>query len=657
MKVLALFFLLFFSFISFTQRDKSYRYIPYFQTLKANKLAYHLTKNLKSDSEKVVAIHDWITHTIEFDVNRWLSFDYSPTPINKILFKRKAISTDYSRLFEELCKFSNIKCISIKGYTKNEYIDYLDKFYLDEQMWNAVKINNNWYLVDACLDAGKVEYYKRTFSGYFIFAFSLGTSDRLVYKPHFSSQPSEKYFCKNGYFFKTDHFPSNPIWQFTNPLNLIESFEKDSSSYFQKFDSTSENLANDDYSIKRDNYFYLSKKEREISDGFISFTTNPRNNLNIANACYNQAVEFLGKINKDSNSKENIVDQYNSITIILLKSKIHCDTTNYFFKNQKNEALANNLKKKEIITQQNKKLIKSTEESIKTINSGLKVGIAGKITLKTMLEKNKISAFKIKHNKNFKKTNFAYKTNFTDSIQLSLSVKKFHDSVEISKTKLAEKFEKISNIHQDFTQKMELYATNCKKNNQIAKDLCNLRLDFNDDLDYSIRKLKDSLIIQKNKTESLLITENRLTIINYFQNEFNSLNKDFTNFYSYSTYLDAEYCKLKKSIRENNQLKIEYKEVIDSFEKDYKLYNSILKTYKKKFNQIFKISKAQVPLSKAEKHTYTKEQFIEYQMNTIRSSFINKHYKECLSETKALKTKINKLNKKIEKDLKKIKVA
>lgn len=648
------FLLSFICFISFGQSTKEHKYIPYFRTLNSSRLAYQLTKNLKSDSEKVVAIHSWITHSIRFDVARWISFDYSPTPIKKILRKRKAISTDFSNLFHEMCSYAKIQSTIIQGYTKNEYNDYLDKCYLDEQTWNAVKINDKWYLVDACLDAGKIEYYKRTFAGYFIYAFSLGTSDRLVYRPHFSTHPSQKYLLKNGFFFQTDHFPSDPIWQLKNPIDSLQHFEKSDRYYFSKFDTISTNSANDDFDNQRTALLSQTKNEREIQDGFTSFSTNPRNNYRIANSYLLKSTQLQEIINTQISDKEKIKSQFDSVSTWLSKAIKHCDTNSYFIKTQKSEQIANNVKKKTIVTAQNKLLIHSTQNTLKILSSGLKIGLTGKITLKTTLQRNKILKYKIVRNKKYKKSNFGRRTNQADSIALTTRVNLYLDSIQLAKNEVDAKLKKLETLHQLFLKNMEIYKKQSDIQIDTAKALCSLRLKFVDDLDYDIRKMKDSFIVQKLKADSLLLFENKGSIVQNFSFEFNSLKFNFDRLYQYNTLTDIEFCKLKKSISNNSAIDEKHKLFIENFEKDIKEYNSTLRLYKKKFKQIFKLSKTQIETSKAEEHAYLKEQFIEYQMNAIRSSFINKHYKVRLSENKILKSKITKLSKKVEKEKLKI---
>src|SRR5205085_4114525 len=115
---------------------------------KAERLAKRITGNLNSDKEKVIIIHSWITHNIKYDLKKFSSYDFSRDDIDKILKRKKAICVGYADLFNELCRLSGIESVSISGYIKNPYVDVNDKFYLDEHMWNAVKIDDEWKLVD-----------------------------------------------------------------------------------------------------------------------------------------------------------------------------------------------------------------------------------------------------------------------------------------------------------------------------------------------------------------------------------------------------------------------------------------------------------------------------------------------------------------------------
>ena len=67
-----LFFLFFIlsSFKSFSQTDKNYKNISGVFARNPQALANKLTTDLKTDSEKVAAIYNWITHNIAYDVKK-----------------------------------------------------------------------------------------------------------------------------------------------------------------------------------------------------------------------------------------------------------------------------------------------------------------------------------------------------------------------------------------------------------------------------------------------------------------------------------------------------------------------------------------------------------------------------------------------------------
>jgi hypothetical protein len=160
----------------------------------------------------------------------------------------------------------------------------------------------------------------------------------------------------------------------------------------------------------------------------------------------------------------------------------------------------------------------------------------------------------------------------------------------------------------------------------------------------------------KFKDDSLLIYQKNGPIINEYYTLFNTLSGDFKTLFQYQSSLDIEFCKYKKSIKSKFNIDEVRKQKIEDFKNTFKNYHSNLKSYKKQFKQFSKLSKAQIEKTKEENHFYLKEQFIEYQMNVIRSSFINRHYKVRVSENKILKSKCSKLSKKIEKDKVKLKV-
>lgn len=101
-----------------------------------------------SDNEKELAIHDWITG--------WSSFDYSvfgrsstngfeagsDTPFG-VLINRSAMCHGYSSTFQLFMDMLGIECITVFGTPGSNGV---------EHSWNMVRLDGEWYCVDAAWD-------------------------------------------------------------------------------------------------------------------------------------------------------------------------------------------------------------------------------------------------------------------------------------------------------------------------------------------------------------------------------------------------------------------------------------------------------------------------------------------------------------------------
>ncbi|KAK3603019.1 hypothetical protein CHS0354_037766 [Potamilus streckersoni] len=114
-------------------------------------LIWHLcySVSLHSELDRARAIFRWMTaqnlQTISFQ-------NVQPNTPEDVLtsFKNKKPST-YARIFETMCRFSGLQCVVLTGFAKG--LDYRpgDKFKGTDynHSWNAVYIDENWYLVDS----------------------------------------------------------------------------------------------------------------------------------------------------------------------------------------------------------------------------------------------------------------------------------------------------------------------------------------------------------------------------------------------------------------------------------------------------------------------------------------------------------------------------
>ncbi len=113
---------------------------------------YGLSQN-SSDYEKVYAVYNYLTSETQYDY-RQLSLsgnDLSayvgsvpyPAEINFMLTNKKGVCFEYALTFQALCYIFDIDCYYVSGDVTTS---------LDGHAWNIVKVNGQWYQVDATWD-------------------------------------------------------------------------------------------------------------------------------------------------------------------------------------------------------------------------------------------------------------------------------------------------------------------------------------------------------------------------------------------------------------------------------------------------------------------------------------------------------------------------
>lgn len=154
-------------------------------------LTYNLTAKLETDVEKFRAIYTWVCKNIKGDYymykritrNRnklkkdsisYVSWNkaYSKKVYKKLLKHKKTMCTGYAYLIKTMAEIANIECKIIDGYSRNTSTN-IEKLSSPNHSWNAIKLNNKWYLADATLSSGYTDLSINTFifdynDGYFL---------------------------------------------------------------------------------------------------------------------------------------------------------------------------------------------------------------------------------------------------------------------------------------------------------------------------------------------------------------------------------------------------------------------------------------------------------------------------------------------------------
>ncbi|RIX45861.1 transglutaminase domain-containing protein [Paenibacillus nanensis] len=116
--------------------------------------AQELTKNKKTDEDKIKAVYEYITTNIAYDdkLAKTATADYLPI-IDRTLKTKKDICYGYASLFAAMLRSLNIPTKMAMGYT-----DYIDQYHA----WNEVYVNGKWMTIDTTLDASLKKAKKKT---------------------------------------------------------------------------------------------------------------------------------------------------------------------------------------------------------------------------------------------------------------------------------------------------------------------------------------------------------------------------------------------------------------------------------------------------------------------------------------------------------------
>ncbi len=208
-----LFLLIFFSLSLFSQnynhidsKVKSYSSISNIESL-----SQKIKHDFNTDEEKVRALFIWIVENIKYQASgsKWaatrLEFYFSDYQkkrekrkkevriFEKAIKNKKANCYGYSLIFNEVCDLLNIESEIILGFSRGNLSTIGQDINLKNHSWNAVKLNNQWKLIDITWANGYLEIEKADNNGY--------------------------YYFKNPKEFLNQHLPGNPKWQLV--LNKI----------------------------------------------------------------------------------------------------------------------------------------------------------------------------------------------------------------------------------------------------------------------------------------------------------------------------------------------------------------------------------------------------------------------------------------------------
>lgn len=314
------------------------------------KLVFKLTEGKNSDKEKFDAIFTWVAKNISYDYGTYYSPRGATAPkIKRILKHKTGICLDYAYLMDTLCTLAGLQNVSVYGYAKDELFDIGDSLYIDNHAWNAVKLDNNWYVYDVTWSAGQYVPKFRRFS-----QFVINWENRLLahkkmktvtFRPKFKLECQSKtakfkqtyatlpfwnivmlhilshvklrmhykmdktinsdYYLSNPELFAITHIPDNPYWSLSGDYPNMRIFENDK-AFYDLNDSTMYDQKREGRNCGEcDAYLSLDAKTKNKQMKHNSREFNPRNhfvpwmaNYNIGNIFYTESIPMIDSTEK-----------------------------------------------------------------------------------------------------------------------------------------------------------------------------------------------------------------------------------------------------------------------------------------------------------------------------------------------------------------------
>jgi hypothetical protein len=151
-------------------------------------LAAYLSSAHKPDALKVRAIYRWMTDRIGFHPEGGEAEKPGDVTPEKVLQARLATAEGYAVLFKALCAEAKIEAKLIRGYAKTPDGKPGEPL-KSNHVWNAVRLDGQWHLVDVARSAGeiKAKKWQKSFQPYYFFT----PPERLVFS-HFPEKTKDQ---------------------------------------------------------------------------------------------------------------------------------------------------------------------------------------------------------------------------------------------------------------------------------------------------------------------------------------------------------------------------------------------------------------------------------------------------------------------------------
>ncbi|WCO03687.1 transglutaminase domain-containing protein [Psychroserpens ponticola] len=248
-------------------------------------LSHNLTSNLDSDVERFRAIYIWVCTNVANDYGLYLknkkkrekfeddslkleawNESFKKKLFSKLRKRKKTICSGYAYLVSELSRLANINCRMVNGFGRTSTTS-IDNFNAPNHSWNAVKLDNKWYLSDPTWASGIVHPFN--------YGFKFNYNNGL--------------FLTSPEFFALTHYPIESKWMFLdNEIPTFQSFLENPILYGKAYKHLSAHLTpntlnntiqkNETITFKYELIEPIDKEQISfiIDNGYNTITTKPK---------------------------------------------------------------------------------------------------------------------------------------------------------------------------------------------------------------------------------------------------------------------------------------------------------------------------------------------------------------------------------------------
>jgi hypothetical protein len=203
----------------FKKADSIARLYPRYPLTKLVELSHKLTHSLATDVEKFRAIYTWTCLNIDNDYSLYVknknkrektqdvaalkvwNKQFNASIFKTLLKEYKTVCTGYAYLVRELALHAGLTCEIVDGYGRTSQAN-VGGLGIVNHSWNAIQLNNKWYLCDPTWSSGAID-----------------TQNKVFIKNY-----NDIYFLLDPALFIRNHYPVDKKWLLVEDKPSLQQF-------------------------------------------------------------------------------------------------------------------------------------------------------------------------------------------------------------------------------------------------------------------------------------------------------------------------------------------------------------------------------------------------------------------------------------------------